>query len=178
MGPPSRKFSFSHSLEEASSPLFIYEFAGDASETTFVYATLGASRKAMRNRGSEAEVQMELFILCNQQQEELVDNLGEIAIYPFIHETYFAEGHTVHGSEGHGIVNSSPLTDLLITRADYDDIPDYIVHGNKRHTHLFWVIPIYQSEREFAVANGWRKMQELFDQKQTDILDFWRPAAV
>jgi hypothetical protein len=177
-GPPSRKFPFSHSLEEAPSPLFIYEFAGNASDTTFVYATLGASHKAMKNRGSEGEVIMEVFILCNQQQDELVDSLGEIAIYPFIHETYFAEGHTVHGSEGFGIVNGSPLTDLLITRADYGEIPDYIVHRDKRHTHLFWVVPIYPSEREFAVANGWRKLQELFDQKQIDVLNFWRTASV
>jgi len=121
---------------------------------------------------------MELFILCNQDNDELIDNLGSIAVYPFVMQTYFGEGHTVNGIEGHGIVTGSPLTDLIITRADYSDTPDYITHTDGSHTHLFWVVPIYHTEREYVVKNGWRNLQELFEQQQTDVLDFWRAAVV
>lgn len=175
-GKPSRKFSFQHESKKAPSPVNIFEFAGDDNDPVFVYATVGLSRKEMIHPlGNHGYT--ELFIQSYLYYEELVDNLGAIAVYPFVMNTYFDEGHLVRGS-GEGIVNNSSLTDILIARADFGELSDYIVHRDKSHTHLLWVIPIHKVEREFAVKRSSEQLQDLLAQNAIDLCDFSRTSVV
>lgn len=120
------------------------------------------------------DARMELFVFAEQQQPELLENIGSLALYPFVLNTYFAPGHTVLGNDDHGIVEGSPLTDIFITQADYGE-PPYVCHSDGNHTHLLWVIPVYRQERLYAVEHGEDGLTDLFEQHGTNVFDLWRP---
>jgi hypothetical protein len=144
----------------------------------WAYATIGMSEKALTHPSPEADLHVELFVLAKKQDNRIAESLAGIAAYPFIHGTYFNEGHTVHGSPGHGIIDRSPLTDLVLTRADFGSVADFVKHNDGTHTHLFWVVPIYPTEREFVVEKGWASMRRLFEEKSTDVLNLRRKAVI
>lgn len=160
-------------------PLNVYVFVDLADPQTWIYATLGASHQPMAHPESSSEARMELFIMSNQPHKELVQAIGSLAVYPFVEQTFFGEGHTVRGDDTDGIVAGSPLTDILIARADFgENRPDYVEHADGSHTHLFWVTPIYRSERLYAIEHGWQALIKEFEDQRTDVYDFWRSPAV
>jgi hypothetical protein len=178
-GQPSERHPFLHPDADSLQPCSVYVFADPADPPTWIYATLGASHQPLPHPDPHRDAYMELFIMTNHPYAELVESIGALALYPFVHRTFLGEGHTIHGRANEGIVAGSPLTDILIANADYgEDLPMYVVHANGRHTHLFWVTPIYASEREYAVTKGWQTLTAAFDQHQTDVYDLWRLAVI
>jgi len=144
----------------------------------WAYATIGMSEKALPHPSPEADLHVELFVLAKKKENSVAESLSGIAAYPFIHGTYFGEGHTVHGSPGQGLVDRSPLTDLVLTRADFGPLADFVKHADGTHTHLFWVVPIYPNERQLAVEKGWPSLRRLFEEKGTDVLNLRRKAVI
>ena len=184
-GRPTYEYTFTYEMNLDSShtphPIFIFDFQPRSNRDYWVYATIGASSFTSNSR--EATVlhlsssrRMELFMLSNTQHTDLVHYLGTLATYPVRENTFFAEGHTLHSNTG--VVQNSPLTDTLITRADFGGIADHIVHNDGSHTHLLWAIPIYRAERMFAINHGWQSLQERFEQKDIDVLDVFRSSVV
>ncbi len=170
-------FPYSHTIDKAPNPLTIVEFAVPE-EGVWVYATIGASHRAMTYPHADHDLRMELFIFANQVQRELVESVGALALYPFALDTYLDEGHTIRG-EGEGIIPGSPLTDILITRPVFGkEGADYIHHSDDTHTLLFWVVPIYAAERLFATQQGWELLLAVFEEHETDVYDLWRVSAI
>lgn len=178
-GEPHECHRFLHPAAELLQPLYVYIFADLVDPQTWIYATLGASRQPMTHTKPSREARMELFIMSNQPDEELVQSIGALAIYPFVKNTFLGEGHTIRGDDTDGIVTGSPLTDILIARADFSEGRlDYVYHRDGSHTHLFWVTPVYRSERMYALEHGWRALIDQLEYQQVDIYNLWREAAV
>lgn len=173
-GEPSRKEQYYHDLKHAPQPIFVLEFPPQSEENFWTYATLGASHRSMKHPDG-CDARMELFIFVEQQQPELFENMGALALYPFALDTYLGPGHTVIGEDDEGIVAGSPLTDIFISRTFLeDDKPPYMCHADGTHTHFLWVMPVYRQEREYAAQHGERAMIDIFAQHNTNAFDLYR----
>ncbi|MEP0873744.1 suppressor of fused domain protein [Trichocoleus desertorum AS-A10] len=174
-GEPRECHRFEHPAAVPLQPFLVYVFSFSAPET-WIYATLGARHQPMFIPDGKP-MHMELFVMTSQADEDLVPSIGALALYPFVYQTYFGNGHTIHGSDGNGIVAQSPLTDILIIRPDFEEQTDYVHHDLDHHTHLLWVIPLYSQERVYAVQQGRKSLLEIFEEQEVDIYDLWRPIA-
>lgn len=180
-GEPAHVFKPNHSEKTPPGPIFIAAFAPRSDEQDWVYATIGMSRQPMPYPTDWArekpERRVELFIYARRRIDELRILLTSLAEYPFDKMTFFGPEHTILGNRG--IVEGSPLTDILFIRP-YGEPPEFeIIHyDDTHHVEMLWVIPIYRSERQFIREDGWNALQDLFYQQGTDTSDFFREAVV
>ena len=173
-GEPANHRDFRYQSPRLPESIRIYKFRLKDGIDEWAFATVGMSQKALIHPSGAFDLRIELFLLCRPGEDQISDKLSQIAAYPLQLDTYFAEGHTVHGTPGHGIVDGSPLTDLVMTRADLGVVKDFVKHGDGTHTHLFWVVPISPKEREFAATQGWPALRGRFEARNTDVLDLTR----
>jgi hypothetical protein len=177
-GQPSTVVKFDHEIQLAPAPIFALEFAPSSEDETWVYATVGASRRAMLypdNWSDEKpERRIELFSCVRECNHALLEVLSSLALYPFQQKTFLAPGHTIPGA--HSFVIDSPLTDVLFL-PPYGMKQDFEVirHHNGDHTHMLWTVPIYTSERLFIRQYGWKALVDLFFEHEPDISNLWRP---
>ena len=173
----SRTFKIVDLPEPAPHPVAVLEFAPPSAEYDWVYTTVGMSRKAMPQ--SPAQQRSELIFYSRQSNEKIVDFLTKLMAYPFVVGTFFAPGHTVVGSAGTGIVDGSPLTDVLLT-VPYFEPPDFEVvrHNDGSHTHILWAIPLYMAERLYVREHGYMELLARFSENSTEASDLWRPPVV
>lgn len=156
-------------------PIYVLEYSPPSDEYDWVYLTVGMSRLPMAAPAQISDPRAELMAYSDRRYEELVDSLAGIAAYPFLHRTFLAQGHTIHGRDGQGIVAGSPLTDVYLTRPYYaEEGFEVIAHGDGTHTHVFWLIPIYPSERVFAAERGWKALEALFVEKDAPTSNLMR----
>lgn len=191
-GQEARVIPFGNRPKPAPQSVAVIEFAAQSSESDWVYATVGASHEpqpgltnqaAQTPQGAPPEQQMEgrieLVLLSRESHDDLVDLLESLAVYPFVTGGYFGPGHTVAGSPGSGVVEGSPLTEILLGVPHFEP-PDFelIQHADGSHTHLLWVVPIYLSERLYIKEHGYFAFEELLVEKEANTSDLWRASVV
>ncbi len=163
-------------------PVYTLEFSPSGEGEPWIYATVGASRKAQgrrvlffRSHGHRVE----LILTSNVRNEELASSLGAISIYPFVHNTFFAPGHTVAGQPGAGVAPGSPLTDIFFWLPVFMP-PEFelVRHSDGEETHVLWTIPVHGPERVHARDNGPQALLDAFSGKDVDTSDLHRPSSV
>ena len=171
-------FKFADGDEKAPRPIYVLEFSPSSQEYDWLYITSGMSRKPMFMGNDQHRV--ELIMYSRTQQIELTNTLAKLAMYPFVHETNFAAGHTIAGKPGDGIVTGSPLTDILLTPVYFEaEGFDYVPNVDGTHTHILWATPIYQSELSYIKQHGWRMLiEDLFTKHEVQPADLWRPPVI
>ncbi len=180
-GEPVDIFNLNGSWKTSPGPIFIAQFAPRSDEQDWVYATIGASRQPMPYPADwvheKPERRVELFIYARRRTDELRILLMSLAEYPFNKMTFLGPGHTIPGNEG--VVKGSPLTDILFIRP-LGEPPEFeVIHSDKaHHLEMLWIIPIYESERQFVKLNGWNALIDLFYHQGTDTSNFLRAAVV
>jgi hypothetical protein len=181
LGKETRIVRFDGMPEPAPSTIRVLEYAPEQDGDAWAYTTVGVSDKPMPVPGDPApqhdDHRIELVLYSATQQEELIDALHLLAAYPFVHNTFLSWGHMIAGSPGNGIVEGSPLTEILLSRP-YLDGMDIIHHEDGTHTQLLWVVPIHLSERMYAREHGHGGLEELFGEREIDSADLWRPPVV
>ena len=183
LGQPSGSRVFGELPAPAPSPLTVLEYEPGSPDERWLYVTLGMSRRSMPQPISgETDAprrRSELVIFSRGRSPELADSLTDLAVYPFALDTFLAEGHTIAGSPGEGIVEGSPLTDIFLTYPVFADEEFKLIrHRDGNHSHVLWVVPVYTSERLYARDKGPEALHELFDEHEVDPGDLWRPAVV
>lgn len=183
-GEPRRVLESTAPPQTPPGPIYVAEFfLGTQQEPYWAYATVGASRSPMcypeTVQGQKSDFRFELLIYSLEQDAELIGTLRALANYPFYYKTYIGIGHRIAGSEGAGVVEGSPLTDILFAPPlnEPREFASLHLDGNL-HTDILWVTPIYQSERLYAQEHGWLKLIELFADKEIDSEDFQRAPVV
>lgn len=166
--------------EGAPKPMAVLEFPPPSDEYDWIYTTVGVSRQPMPDPDQSGEDptgrRMELIMLSRTQSKELPDFLVALAIYPFMYNTFFAFGNLVPGRPGSGVVEGSPLTEILLTFPHFmpDDFAT-IHHSGGSHTHIIWLVPIHLSERLYAREHGHETLEQLFGESEVvDTSDFFR----
>jgi hypothetical protein len=182
-GTENRVLSFNDLPPPAPDNIDVMEFPPFKEDYDWVYATVGASAKPMPDPQGTAQLpsgrRMELMLHSMRKHEGLADLLLALAVYPFEHNIFFSPGDIVAGTPGQGVVEGSPLTEILLTHPyTYPDPSGAIHHSEGSHTHILWVIPIYYAERLYAREHGFRALEAQFGNKQATTSDFWRPPVV
>ena len=181
LGKETRIVRFDGMPEPAPSTIRVLEYAPASEGDAWAYVTVGVSDRPMpdpnRPDSQPNDPRLELVAYSATQQEALIDVLPTLAAYPFAHNTFLGWGHMIAGTPGRGIVEGSPLTEILLSRP-YLDGMDIIHHEDGTHTQLLWVVPIHLSERMYAREHGHGALEELFAEHEIDSADLWRPPVV
>jgi hypothetical protein len=181
---PTQRYIYADELpEEGPRPITICEYGPFSDDPYWRYVTVGASRVVMCQpegwTGPEVAIRMELLLYADQSSERLADALVGIASYPFMRQTFLAEGHTIPGSPGRSLIDNSPLTDLLFSRPYLEEAEFEALHfANQDHAHVLWVIPIYPAERTYKATHGFDALTDLFQEQETDTMNLRRPPVV
>jgi hypothetical protein len=120
---------------------------------------------------------MDLVAYSATQQEALIGVLQTLSTYPFVLNTYFGWSHTIAGTPNSGIVEGSPLTDILLAPPNPVEMA-VVRHHDGKHTHILWVVPIYPSERLYIREHGYPALENKFASHEVDAADLWRPPVV
>lgn len=182
--PLTRHLYTRHDLPDAvPSPLNVLQFGPLSDHAYWVYATAGMSRKSMvlpsQDADTSGEIRGELLLYSDQSLEGIADSLAGIATYPFTNQTFLAEGHTIGGKLGRGVVPGSPITDILVAKPLYEEEDFEVIDlGDDCHAHVLWVLPIYPSERQYKIKHGFAALIDLFEQNEVDAIDSRRPPTV
>jgi hypothetical protein len=169
---------FNNQVNNAPKPIFGLEFTPTSPEENWIYATVGASRKVISDKNiSEVKIRFELLIFSRERNHNLQETLVNLAVYPFYYGTLISPGHVIVGDRG--VIPNSALTNVLFIGSDF--IPqafDVIHHKDGTQTHIFFVIPIHTSERNYLNKNGLQSLLKLFSDLHTDTADLTRPSAI
>lgn len=185
LGTPKSISQTNEVRKPTPSPISILEFAPNSKNNFWVYATIGANRRPMPYpkdwTDEKPELRVEFIICLNRPQPgtEIADSLTFLVEFPFVHNTFFDEGHVIDGSARGGIVQSSPLTDFFFENAYYyKQGLQFAHHEDGSHSRVLWVIPLYSSERLFYKKYGHESLLEIFNKDQTNLFDLQRLPAV
>src|SRR3954464_10725461 len=128
LGTEKRVVRFRDLPQPAPDSIVVMEFAPAQEGYDWVYTTVGVSMKPMpdpnASAGHPSGHRMELILHSNRNHEGLVDLILAIAVYPFDHNTFFDPGDLIAGTPGQGVVEGSPLTDILVMHP-YPYPPDF-----------------------------------------------------
>jgi hypothetical protein len=181
LGKEGRIVRFDDMPEPAPSTIRVLEYPSRFEGDTWVYATVGASDKPMPDPNRPAlqpdDPRMELVVTSSTQQSQLIDTLQTLAAYPFVLNTYLGWDHVIAGTPNSGIVDGSPLTEVLLAPPSPAEMA-IVSHKDGTHTHVLLVVPIYLSERLYVREHGSEALAELFAEREVDAADLWRPPAV
>lgn len=172
---PAATYTFNHDINDAPNPIRLLKFRPHSEDQDWVYASLGLSKRAMI-RPSEwqgpSENHVEIFVYVREENDLLFSGLASVALYPFHKKTFISVGHVVPGEKG--LIDDSPLTDILFTRPYGEPSEFEIVHGESEHIQMLWAIPIYRSEHLLVKQKGWKALETLFYSNKADTSDLYR----
>lgn len=152
LGKPNQWWSYQ---DDILGTIRVLEFAPRLEGYDWIYLTVGCGHLPMPN----TSMRIELLIYAQSAEIVLASVLASLAAYPFEKDTFFAKGHTVAGSDS--ITEASPLTDFIILPIYFEaEGFDQIDISETLHVHILCALPIYRSEKEFAVKQGWRSLVE------------------
>jgi hypothetical protein len=138
----------------------------------WVFATIGAWRAT-----EESPNGLEFVAVARKDDASVLLRLGMIAYYQAGGPSFqLGVGHTV--SIGEGWVAGSPLEAVLISLPYLWGPSLEHCQLSGHHVQVLWVIPIHESERAFAIAEGLDALEQRFEETSFDYLDPFRPSVV
>jgi hypothetical protein len=140
-------------------------------QTWWILASIGAWEATLEQPESFE------FVVATRFPNAVIENLAMLAYYhagpP---EQRMDVGHTV--PIGSAWVAGSPLDHVLISRPyPWGPRLEHCPVGD-RHVRVVWVLPIHESERAFAMANGLEALEKRFEEAGINYLDESRPAVI
>jgi hypothetical protein len=174
-GKPTKVHSINApQLPEAIRPLLVGEYSLPADGLT-IYGSIGMSRAPMTLSPESIGHRAEIFIGSFQSFSSLPDMLAMIAAYPHISNTLVTAEHTI--PLGQYIVDGSGMSSIILC-PPYFDPPEFRrIEASGYHVEVLWVIPIYESERQFKIKRGWQVLRQIFQEKNVAIGDLFRQPA-
>lgn len=168
----------------APSPIKVVMLKSTEYQNDWLYATVGMGRTAMPTADGTSTTdtpwdRVELAIPAREPTSDLVRLLRDLAAYPFYARRPIGLGHTIARSPDAGVVQGSPLTDVLLA-PPYFQPPSFqlIQHSDGTRTRVLMIVPIYPEELQYARDRGWKWLEERFREAQTSDTDWWRPSVV
>jgi len=157
----------------------IVKFVPQADEKR-IYATVGLSAQAMPARlptpNDAFEPRAELFIYADLETNSLIELLTALVVYPFENQTFLWTRQTILGKSP--VTDHSKMTSVYITSPYFEEESFHSLHINDHHIQMLWIVPIYESEREYKIKYGWQALEELFEEKELDIWSLQRDPLV
>lgn len=111
-----------------------------------------------------------------QENSLLPRVLAMLATYPFETKSILGIEHTV--PFGSAIISTSGMTAFILCSPFYDPLDFQEVRSGNFHIQILWAIPIFESERQFKIKNGWDALREIFEMKGVAVGDLTRKPAL
>lgn len=151
------------------SHFFVLELPPGNKHGMWTYATVGMSA------GRNHEEAVELIVYAAGKDRSIVELLTMAASF---HKNAEPLGlhHTVNVGKGESY---APMCDhgfISLPYLDGEKLELFTFDGQT--THIYWFIPITERERRYKVKNGCEALEQLFEEKQLDYLDFNRASLV
>jgi hypothetical protein len=137
-----------------------------------IFASVGAWRATAAEQHG-----LEFVAVARSESASVLRHLTMAAYYHAgLPENRLGVGHTV--AIGEGWVDGSPLDALFVSlpylwgpKLEHCQLPD-------RHVQVLWLIPIYETEREYTRARGVDALEQRFEETSFDYLDPFRPSVL
>lgn len=117
---------------------------------------------------------------CLQAREPSTAHVEMMAMVAFLHSDphhRLGTGHTM--SIGRPIVEGSSLDRLLVSLPyPYGEEFEFVHLSDGKHARMLWLLPIHAVEEVFLHRHGSERLEEIFDEKELDYLDFFRTPVV
>lgn len=141
------------------------------------YSTLGLSRIPLRSTVSGKMIRQELLLLTPDEfgDQNIPAVLQNVAAEAIGLEKAYLRGEVI-GPRGN-LFDGLPFTALYVTLPVC--LPDSFqqFQDDEGHSIVFaWLVPITDSEALFVATHGWEKFEDLLEQRNSDLVDFARPA--
>ncbi len=148
---------------------FILELPHNNKHEMWTYATVGMSAER------EDEDLVELIVYTSTQDHSIAELLTLAASFHRNDEPLGLH-HTVNVGKG---MSSTPNCDHGFISLPYlDGEALELFEFGQRTTHVYWFIPITERERDYKIENGCEALEQLFEDKQLNYVDFNRGSLV
>ncbi|WP_421735118.1 suppressor of fused domain protein [Cellulomonas sp.] len=150
-----------------------YEVAPTPSRPLWTYVSAGSLSEAMTGETHNVE-----FVIASETQDpRMVQHLAENSHYHCGPSSQRLDlGHRL--PIGEPWVPGATVDAVLVSLPfPYGEDLEY-VEWNGRHTRVLWLMPITQSELDFARREGNERLEELFETYHVEFMDFSRPPVV
>jgi hypothetical protein len=158
-----------------ANPLYVAEFTLPIDRLT-IYASIGMSRAPMISGNPQRDHRVEIFLGTFQPHPVLPKRIAMLAAYPHKGNKSIDNEHTI--PLGEPIVPNSQLTSVIFTPPYFDPPGFHHINMGSYHIRILWVIPLYESEREFKIKDGWKSLRKIFEEKHVAIGDLMRVRAI
>ncbi|WP_167539716.1 suppressor of fused domain protein [Leptospira meyeri] len=145
---------------------YISVFKPNKNRNSWIYATCGLSLK-------NNDRKIEIFIYSPDTNDTIVDVLYSLADYHII-EKPLGENHTVNfgiSLAKYSICNFGLLSFPYLQSKDFS-------YNESLNTEFLWLIPITEAERNYKIDYGIEMLEEIFEEKQLNYLDFTRKSLI
>jgi hypothetical protein len=136
----------------------------------WTYVSVGAGFDDHHDEG-----RLEFMLLASEPSARHVELLAMTAHY---HRTgqRLGVGHTF--SIGEPWVPGSTLDCMLVSKPYPFGLELEVLELGDDHVHLLWLLPVTQTERAYAAANGLETLESLFEAAAIEFWDPTRPAVI
>ncbi|EPD53269.1 hypothetical protein HMPREF1210_01000 [Paenisporosarcina sp. HGH0030] len=172
-------YGFGDDAESAELPFQIVKFSKGPFQKTTTYSTLGLSNHILASPENEMEIRQELIMVSYSE-------FGDEGIPGILHQVGMSilKDHSAL-LRGDVIGPYGSLFDDSNLEALYSSIPVYFhdsFHSYDIDTNssilMTWLIPITSQEAGFISKQGWDSFEDILEEKDPDLVDFYRESIV
>lgn len=140
------------------------------------YSTIGLAEHTVFKGGEEMPFRLEFCGACQSRFDEF-DRVLATAAFFVINSRWFCEPGMIFPDLVSMYHPGATMEHLLFLPPFlWDELGEF--HVDSLTVAWLLAVPISESEREYAVQNGWDKLEELFVERQIDIFDLDRSSEV
>ena len=156
-----------HSTDEKVPHIDIYQFGPTDERDFWTLITGGMSDVAQRAPELDPPIsgRTEILLYAPEPQPWMFSVLKGLAGMPFDDDTYLHWGHTVPNGQPM-TAKPSLLTSFFFLPPYFEDDGFDTLTLDDERVDILWLVPITEAEREFAVENGSRALEEVFAEKE------------
>jgi len=143
------------------------------------YCTLGLHRFPLQPAISGRPIRHELVLWAPATfgDQNIPAILQSVAVETIDQERAFLRGELI-GPRGR-VFEGLPFTAFYVTLPVYqtDDFQEFMDEAG--HAIVFvWLVPIDDREAEYVRTHGWKKFEDLLEERDPHLTDFSRPSAI
>ena len=148
---------------------FVLELPPNEKHKMWVYVTVGMSMDR------EDENLIELIVYSSEKNNSIVELLTLNASFHKNSEPLNLH-HTVNIGKGISYKAACDHAFISLPYLDGEALEHFRI--NDKIVHVYWLIPITQNERDYKIEQGCEALEQLFEDRQLNYLDFNRKSLI
>lgn len=160
-------------------PFQVVKYSGGPFPNTVTYSTLGLSNEKLASPVSIKQIRQELIFISYSSfgDKNVPGILQQVGLRALKSKNSYLRGEVI-GPYG-PLFKASELEALYVTIPVY--FPDSFHTFNSKSSISVvqsWLVPITSKEANFVKQNGWDKFEDILEDMNPDLVDFYRTSVV